>query len=132
MPTGLNKSSIANNCINDIIATDFNDLLYYGENEYTIYIPNNKHFYLPDLYNANTHKIIEFFGDYWHCNPLKYKNTDINKTSKRLAQEIWNYDNEKINTLKQLGYDVMIIWEYDYVHDTDNVIDKARKFLFNK
>lgn len=130
---GLTHSQVADKCINDIIAHDSqNKKLYYGDNEYTLYSPLTKKYYKLDLINFDTLKVIEFFGDYWHCNPRKYKADFYNKNSEKTAQEIWNYDNNKIESIKYCGYDVMIIWEYDYVHDTDNVIAKAREFLFNK
>jgi hypothetical protein len=66
-----------------------------------------------DIYIPSKKKIIEYFGDYWHCNPNKYTkeyyHTQIHKT----AEEIWEADNNRIQNFKNMGYDVEIIWESD-------------------
>lgn len=64
-----------------------------------------------DMYNPNTNEIIECFGDYWHCNPKKYKEDYYNKRVKKTAKEIWMADEERINVIEKLGYKVKIIWE---------------------
>jgi hypothetical protein len=46
-------------------------------------------------------KIIEYHGDYWHCNPEKYEETFVNKHSKYTAKEIWKRDEEKEKTAKE-------------------------------
>ena len=78
-------------------------------------------YYKVDLINLQNRHIIEFFGDYWHCNPIKYKPNDYNRHNKKTAQEIWDYDKERIKSLEFLGYKVLIIWEYDYIHNTNNI-----------
>ena len=40
-------------------------------------------------------KIIEFNGDYWHCNPLIYEETFYNKNKRKTAKEICQYDFNK-------------------------------------
>ena len=72
-------------------------------------------------------KIIEFNGDYWHCNPKFYKCDDVNPTKNMTASEIWDYDNRKIECAKDNGYDVLVIWEND-VNDF-NVVKKCIDFL---
>lgn len=78
------------------------------------------------LYN---NKIIEFFGDYWHCNPLKFNDTYFNKHLKKPAIEIRNKDKTKIETLISKGYDVMIIWESDWYSDINGVKNRIVEFL---
>lgn len=55
--------------------------------------------------------IIEYFGDYWHCNPNKYKSDYYHKLIKMTAQEIWDKDNKKIKWLEDKGFNVKIVWE---------------------
>jgi G:T-mismatch repair DNA endonuclease (very short patch repair protein) len=64
-----------------------------------------------DMYNPNTNEVIECYGDYWHCNPKKYKEYYYNKRVKKTAKEIWASDEERINAIEKLGYKVKIIWE---------------------
>lgn len=67
--------------------------------------------YLPDIRFKNI--VIEYFGDYWHANPNKYKSNDIvhhNLT----AKEIWEHDKKRIDKLEETFAKVIIIWESDY------------------
>lgn len=48
----------------------------------------------------------------------------------KTAQEIWDYDKERIKSLEFLGYKVLIIWEDDYIHNT-NIINNAREFILS-
>ena len=75
------------------------------------------------------HKIIEFNGDYWHCNPQIYNKDFINKTINKYAWEIWEKDERKINVAKKHGYDVLVVWESEYLVNKDYVIEKCIKFL---
>ena len=74
-------------------------------------------------------KFIEFNGDYWHMNPKLYKATDINKTSKKTAQEIWDYDAKKKKCAEDCGYKILYIWESEYIESKEKVIKKCMKFL---
>jgi len=74
-------------------------------------------------------KIIEFFGDYWHCNPNKYKKDYFHSRIKLLAEEIWDNDNDKINYLKSKNYDVLVIWENEWSKNRDVEISKIKRFL---
>ena len=58
--------------------------------------------YICDGLIINKNLIIEFFGDYWHKNPLYYKD------NKNLSE----YDLLKLsNLIKSYGYNIIIIWE---------------------
>lgn len=74
-------------------------------------------------------KIIEFFGDYWHCNPNKYDNDYFHKQINLLAEEIWDNDSDKINYLKSKNYDVLVVWEYDWNKNKQNEISEIKRFL---
>ena len=74
-------------------------------------------------------KIIEFNGDYWHCNPRKYKEDYVNKTSGMLAKEIWGKDEYKKKLAEKFGYQVHYVWEMDYKKDPSFELIKCIKFL---
>lgn len=74
-------------------------------------------------------KIIEFNGDYWHCNPKIYKENFYNKSKHKTAKEIWKYDNQKIKLARKQGFDVLVIWESDYRNNKENIINKCYEFL---
>jgi len=64
-----------------------------------------------DIFIPSINKVIECYGDYWHCNPLKCKPDYYNKLVHLTSQEIWNKDKKRIETLKNANYDVEVIWE---------------------
>ena len=80
----------------------------------------------PDIIINN--KIIEFYGDYWHCNPIKYDKSYYHKQIGKYAEDIWKYDNERINILQNNGYVVLIIWENSYIKNKDDVYKKINEF----
>jgi G:T-mismatch repair DNA endonuclease (very short patch repair protein) len=66
-----------------------------------------------DIYIPSLNLIIEYFGDYWHCNPSKYEPTYFNKKKGKFAWELWEYDNNKLEFIKNNGYNLEVIWEKD-------------------
>ena len=74
-------------------------------------------------------KIIEFNGDYWHCNPKLYEPDFYNKVKQKTAQEIWENDKIKKECAEFYGYKLLYVWEYDYINDKENIIKKCMKFL---
>lgn len=63
----------------------------------------------------NNNLIIEYFGDYWHCNPDKYNSEYFVPQMKKKASEIWKKDQTRLNELKK-DHDVVIVWENDFKH----------------
>ena len=74
-------------------------------------------------------KIIEFQGDYWHCNPNLYEKDFYNKVKQKTAQEIWEYDSIKKQCAEYYGYQILYIWEYDYNQNKEETINKCIEFL---
>jgi G:T-mismatch repair DNA endonuclease (very short patch repair protein) len=99
--------------------------IQYGKNEATI--KGEIMSYSIDCVELATKKIIEFYGDYWHANPNKFNADDTIK--KKTAAYIWNHDHTKITDLEQLGYKVMIVWEYEYKSDKQGILNKCKQFL---
>lgn len=77
-------------------------------------IPNSNKRYRPDIRIESKKIIIEYNGDYHHCNPNKYKSNYYNQLNKKTAQEIWDYDKERIKFFESIGYRVITIWESDW------------------
>lgn len=64
-------------------------------------------FYLPD-YNV----IIEYYGDYWHMNPLVYESNFFHKTLKLTAEEIRERDKIRLNKIQEVNnIGILVIWE---------------------
>jgi len=102
---------------------------HYGKNQYYRYIKELGQTFAYDfVYNK---KVIEFNGDYWHCNPLLYKDDFFNKSKQMFAKDIWNYDKVKIDSIEELGFETLIIWEYDYKNNKEEVIQRCIDFINN-
>lgn len=70
--------------------------------------------YICDIYIKELNLIIEFNGDYWHCNPKKYDENYLHPHKKKTAKEIWEEDRIRVDNIKKHGYNLMIIWECDF------------------
>lgn len=73
--------------------------------------------YLPDvqksvdIYVPSQKKVIECFGDFWHCNPKLYGPSYYHKYVHMNASEIWERDKKRVSDLQNAGYNVEVIWE---------------------
>lgn len=64
-------------------------------------------------------------------NKLSRRRFRNNVKEKKFINSIKDYDKERIKSLEFLGYKVLIIWEYDYIHNTNNIINNAREFILS-
>lgn len=67
--------------------------------------------YTVDFVKEETKEIVEYYGDYWHCNPKIYPATYFNRSIGMSAAEKWKYDEERKKYLQDRGYSVTVIWE---------------------
>lgn len=91
-------------------------------NEYKI----NGTRYKADGYCSETNTIFEFHGDYWHGNPELYLSNSKSHTYKTFGQ-LYKNTLKKENTIKKLGYNLVVMWENKW-----NKINKAIKLLQKK
>lgn len=45
------------------------------------------------------------------------------------AEDIWKLDNIKINSAKKAGFEVLIIWQKEFINNPESIIIKCLKFL---
>ena len=85
--------------------------------------------YICDIFVKDLNLIIEYNGDYWHCNPKKFSSEYYHPHKKKTAKEIWNEDKLRIDNLKKLGYNLEVIWESDFDSSItiQNIIQKYVK-----
>jgi G:T-mismatch repair DNA endonuclease (very short patch repair protein) len=95
--------------------------------ELTMYDSNTKKWYKPDFIADN--KIIEFYGDYWHGNPIKFKPDQVRHMAPLSYAEIWEIDRIRNKFFADSGFSVLIIWEYDVRKNVDACIEKCIQFL---
>lgn len=71
-----------------------------------------------DVFVPTKNMIIEYFGDFWHCNPEKWNADDYNKRLHLTASEKWDYDERRLKILRSMGYNVFVIWESAFKKST--------------
>lgn len=70
-------------------------------------------FYKPDIIVNNN--IIEFYGIYWHCHEsIFFNENEINYSIGLTAKEKREIDQKRVEDLKKIGYNVLIIWEHEW------------------
>ena len=106
---------------------------FYGKNEKIIqFYADEKYFcFYADFMCEN--KIIEFYGDYFHGNPEVYNKDKIigSKYKHFSAEDAWKKDSDRINLIKNQGYDILIIWENDYKKDKEKIKNKCVEWIKN-
>jgi hypothetical protein len=81
-----------------------------------------------DGYDDTTNTIYEFLGDYFHGNPSIYNSMDYNPTCHKTFGELYENTIQKLNILKDEGYNVKYIWEDDWKRFSKN-IDSTPKII---
>jgi G:T-mismatch repair DNA endonuclease (very short patch repair protein) len=79
-----------------------------------------------DIYIPKLNLIIEFNGDYWHCNPNKYDKNYFHQVKGVTAEKLWEYDKNKVDIILNNGYNLEVVWESDYKLDK-TIINKLIK-----
>jgi hypothetical protein len=82
-----------------------------------------------DITCTKRKKIIEFNGDYWHCNPLLYESNFYHKHLKKTASEVWKQDYLKIKTAIDNGFEVKIVWWSDFEKDPEKVLKECKEWM---
>jgi G:T-mismatch repair DNA endonuclease (very short patch repair protein) len=77
-----------------------------------------------DILLVDFNILIEYNGDYWHCNPNKYKSDYYNKKKSMFAWELWKHDKRKKELSEENGYKLFTIWESDYKFNKQIEINK--------
>ena len=70
-----------------------------------------------DVFIPSKNIIIEFQGDYWHGNPLKYSDDELSEYQKKKVIK----DNELREYCSENGINLIEVWESDYDKDSSGV-----------
>lgn len=81
-----------------------------------------------DIYIPKLNLVIEYNGDYWHCNPKKYKEDYYHQVKGKTAKELWEYDKVKIDLIRGNGYNLEIVWESDLKEDHTLIYKLIKKY----
>ena len=101
---------------------------FYGDfnNEKYLRDETNKTGYFLDFICGN--KVIEYNGNKWHGDPQKYSSEDVLINGK-VAGDVWDRDDKKYAFLRENGYEVLIIWEDEYLLNKSETISKCFDFM---
>jgi G:T-mismatch repair DNA endonuclease (very short patch repair protein) len=58
--------------------------------------------------------IYEFHGDYWHGNPRVYDPEFMHQRRHRKMKTLYKETNYRDNRIKELGYNLVVMWEHDW------------------
>lgn len=99
--------------------------------EFALNDKSSKKTYLYDFTDIKKKKIIEFNGDIFHANPDFFNKDDNPNPYKRhlTSEDIWKMDEDKKNSIKELGYEILYIWDSEYKKDKDGTLKKCLQFL---
>lgn len=82
------------------------------------------HKYFIDIFSDQAKMIVEFNGDYWHCNPTKFSGSFFHPKKRKYAEQIWADDAERLSVMRQKGYHTITVWESEYYSDKQGVLQR--------
>ncbi len=98
----------------ETIMKNENIFIQHANNGGEITIKINKKLFKFDGYCKETNTVYEFLGDFWHGNPNKYNQNDINPLNKKTFGELYNETLKRLELIKNEGYNIITIWESNY------------------
>lgn len=104
------------------------DHIYYHSKNKEFGLMDDNRYYKYDFVDTINKVAIEFNGDYWHANPIKYKPDDLIRSTK--AMNIWKKDHIKLELLRNNGYNVVIVWESEYNFNKNDLIKRVLNALY--
>jgi hypothetical protein len=114
----------------NFIQSKENISIQHAENSNEYQIPNTK--FKADGYCKETNTIYEYHGDYWHGNPYRFNSNEINKTTKCTFGELYQNTLNKEQQIRDLGFNLITIWESDWIKLNKCVKILQRKFRISK
>lgn len=123
-------SKISQKLFDDLVKLSDNKIYYATKNKEFI-VFNDGNCFLYDYVDNSNKKVIEFNGDIFHANPSIYLESDRPNPYRpdMTSLDIWNYDSFKNKAIIDRGYDLMVVWEYDYRINPDKILNECIKFL---
>ncbi len=129
---GKGVSKMSNKFLSELITDKrlINKEFLFDKNEK--WMTDNGKKYSYDFTCLENKKIIEVYGDFWHCNPNHKRFEDVTKihpTKKITIEEVYKLDEYKNNVALKYGYDLLVIWEEEILKNKEETIEKAIKHM---
>jgi len=107
---------------------DVRHILNHEDGEYRI--PNSR--YHADGYSVSNNRIYEYDGDFYHGNPKIHNQDDMNRRTKTTFGELYENTLNKKQFCEDSGYNVISIWESEWVRANLTVIKLQQKWKNRK
>ena len=96
-------------------------------------IRDNSKYYFCDFVIPELKICVEFYGDYWHCNPAKYTEDYYHPQKQKFARQIWEEDKERLDAIKRLrNFNTYIVWESEKDIKLDFIIKEIQNAVANQ
>lgn len=73
--------------------------------------------------------IIECYGGYWHCDPVKYESDYYNRGLKCESHVKWAKDQTRQTELEAMGHLFLVLWESEIISSPRACKSKIKKLL---
>jgi len=83
-----------------------------------------------DYFLTDYNIVIEYFGDYWHGNPKKFKSDFYISQLKMNVGELWIKDKERLEKISQSVDSIIVIWESSNIEFS--ILEKTINEIKNK
>jgi len=93
---------------------------------------HNPHYGPFDYGNLEKKKLIEFYGTYWHADPRFYKESTYHYQRRMTFSKIRSRDQAKRTFALNNEYSVFVIWEYDWLKNKIETIQRLKDFWDEK
>lgn len=105
--------------------------VYFASINKEYFLRSEEKFYQYDFTDLNLHKMIEYNSDVYHANPIIYKKDDHPHPFRRwlTSKDIWDVDEDKLKMANEKGFEVLVIWDSEYRHRPDKVLQDCLDFL---
>jgi len=70
--------------------------------------------YVVDILSGDRSKVIEVFGDFWHCHENMFCDEDVHPIIEDTAAEIRERDSKRLSDLNDLCDGVLVVWEHEW------------------
>ena len=111
----------------DFLSKFYNINIKHYLNDGEFLIPTTR--YKADGYCKENNTIYEFHGDFWHGNPKIYKQDEINKKTNCSFKELYEKTLIREKKIKELGYNLEVMWENYWKKINNAVRTIQRKFI---
>lgn len=85
-----------------------------------------------DILIDDVNLIVEYNGSYWHADPREYSAEEHISKKEKSAKDIWKKDLNRLHSLNEEGYDVIVVWEKEWEENKGRVLSKLKEEIYER